>query len=258
MFTLRDYARPETLDDAYELLMKSKLNRILGGCHFLKAGCRSFNVGIDLSKLDLNYIKIDDEYIKIGATTTYRDLECDEYLKSFCNGIIPKSLKKIVSTQLRNTAQVGASVFSRYAFSDFIPVLVLLNAKVNLYKNGIMEMEEFLNSDIKKDILTEVIIPNENINCVQIVQRICCKDFPIAIVSVAKIDGKFKIVFAARPQKAMTMDDVSEEINTNGFDRAKILSIIDDKIGSNNKAKKKYRKLLFVGLLQKALEELKW
>lgn len=258
MFTLRDYASPETLDDAYELLMKSKLNRILGGCHFLKAGCRGFNVGIDLSKLDLNYIKIDDEYIKIGATTTYRDLERDEYLKRFCNGIIPKSLKKIVSTQLRNTAQVGASVFSRYAFSDFIPVLVLLNAKVNLYKNGIMEMEEFLNSDIKKDILVEVIIPNKHIDCLQIVQRICCKDFPIAIVSVAKTDGKFKIVFAARPQKAMTMDDVSEEINTNGFDRAKILSIIDDKIGSNNKAKKKYRKLLFVGLLQKALEELKW
>ena len=35
MFTLRDFKSPETLDEAYELLMKSKMNKILGGCHFL-------------------------------------------------------------------------------------------------------------------------------------------------------------------------------------------------------------------------------
>ena len=65
MFTLRDFKSPETLDEAYELLMKSKMNKILGGCHFLKAGSRSYNVGIDLSKLDLNYIKVEDDEIKI-------------------------------------------------------------------------------------------------------------------------------------------------------------------------------------------------
>ena len=251
MFTLRDFKSPETLDEAYELLMKSKMNKILGGCHFLKAGSRMYNVGIDLSKLDLNYIKVEDDEIKIGATTTYRNLEYNDFLKEFCDGIIPKSLKRIVSTQLRNTAQVGASVFSRYAFSDFIPVLLLLDAKVRL-----MSVEEFLNSDIKKDILVEVIIPNKNINCVQVVQRLCCKDFPIAIVSVSKIDEKYKVVFGARPQKAMVMRDVSDEINANGFDREKTLELIDEYIGSNNKAKKKYRKLLFVGLLEKALGEL--
>ena len=84
----------------------------------------------------------------------------------------------------------------------------------------------------------------------------CCKDFPIAIVSVSKIDGKYKVVFGARPQKAMVMRDVSDEINANGFDREKTLELIDEYIGSNNKAKKKYRKLLFVGLLEKALGEL--
>ena len=256
MFTLRDYKSPETLDEAYELLMKSKMNKILGGCHFLKAGCRAYNVGIDLSKLDLNYINVEDSEIKIGATTTYRDLEYNDYLQNFCDGIIPKALKRIVSTQLRNTAQVGASVFSRYAFSDFLPVLLLLDAKVNLYNNGVMSIEEFINSDIKKDILVEIIIPNKDIHCTQIVQRLCCKDFPIAIVSISKIDEKYKVVFGARPQKAMIMRDVSDEINTNGFHREKTLELIDEYIGSNNKAKKKYRKLLFVGLLEKALGEL--
>ena len=170
--------------------------------------------------------------------------------------IIPKSLKRIVSTQLRNTAQVGASVFSRYAFSDFLPILLLLDAKVRLYNNGVMSVEEFLNSDIKKDLLVEVMIPNKDVHCTQIVQRLCCKDFPIAIVSISKIDDKYKVVFGARPQKAMIMKDVSDEINANGFDREKTLELIDEYIGSNNKAKKKYRKLLFVGLLEKALGEL--
>ncbi len=239
MFTLRDFKSPETLDEAYELLMKSKMNKILGGCHFLKAGCRSYNVGIDLSKLDLNYINVEDDEIKIGATTTYRDLEYNDFLKEFCDGIIPKSLKRIVSTQLRNTAQV-----------------LLLDAKVRLYNNGVMSVEEFLNSDIKKDLLVEVMIPNKDVHCTQIVQRICCKDFPIAIVAVSKIDEKYKVVFGARPQKAMVMRDVSDEINATGFDREKTLELIDEYIGSNNKAKKKYRKLLFVGLLEKALGEL--
>ena len=85
MFTLRDFKSPETLDEAYELLMKSKMNKILGGCHFLKAGCRFYNVGIDLSKLDLNYINVEDDEIKIGATTTYRDLEYNDFLKKFCD-----------------------------------------------------------------------------------------------------------------------------------------------------------------------------
>ena len=119
-----------------------------------------------------------------------------------------------------------------------------------------MSVEEFLNSDIKKDLLVEVMIPNRDVHCTQIVQRICCKDFPIAIVSISKIDEKYKVVFGARPQKAMVMRDVSDEINTNGFDREKTLELIDEYIGSNNKAKKKYRKLLFVGLLEKALGEL--
>ena len=209
-----------------------------------------------MSKLDLNYIKVEDDEIKIGATTTYRDLEYNDFLQSFCDGIIPKALKRIVSTQLRNTAQVGASVFSRYAFSDFLPVLLLLDVRVKLYDNGVMSIEEFINSDIKKDILVEIIIPNKDIHCTQIVQRLCCKDFPIAIVSVSKIDGEYKVVFGARPQKAMIMRDVSDEINANGFDREKTLELIDEYIGSNNKAKKKYRKLLFVGLLEKALGEL--
>ncbi len=257
MFTLRDYASPNNLDEAYELLMKSKLNRILGGCHFLKAGSRAYNVGIDLNKLDLDYIKVSENDIRVGATTTYAELEHNEFFKTFCNGIVPKSIKKIVSTQLRNTAQIGASVFSKYAFSDFLPILVLLNAKVSLYKNGIMTVEEFLYSDIERDILIEIIIPNVDVDCIQIANRICCKDFPNAIVSVSNTDGKYRVVFGARPQKAMVMNDISDEITKNGFDRKKILSMLDEEIGSNHKAQKEYRKLLFVGLLQKALGELK-
>ena len=75
-------------------------------------------------------------------------------------------------------------MFSRYAFSDFLPILLLLDAKVRLYNNGVMSVEEFLNSDIKKDLLVEVMIPSRDVHCTQIVQRICCKDFPIAIVSI--------------------------------------------------------------------------
>ena len=48
MFTIREYAMPETLDEAYTILKSRKGNQILGGCAWLRLGKKRINIAIDL------------------------------------------------------------------------------------------------------------------------------------------------------------------------------------------------------------------
>lgn len=79
---IKDYIRPKSLEEAYELLSSNKNSRILGGGAFLRLGSKRINTAIDLCDLDLNYIKETDEGIEIGAMTTFRDLEKNQILRS--------------------------------------------------------------------------------------------------------------------------------------------------------------------------------
>ena len=57
MFTIKEYVRPNSLEEAYEILSKNKTNTILGGLLWLKMGKKNINTAIDLSNLNLNKIE---------------------------------------------------------------------------------------------------------------------------------------------------------------------------------------------------------
>ena len=56
MLKIKQYVRPETLEEAYELCQK-KSNRILGGMLWLKMQDLSVNTAIDLQALQLDTIE---------------------------------------------------------------------------------------------------------------------------------------------------------------------------------------------------------
>lgn len=60
MFTIREYAMPETLDEAYTILKSRKGNQILGGCAWLRLGKKRINIAVDLTKCGLDYIREDE------------------------------------------------------------------------------------------------------------------------------------------------------------------------------------------------------
>ena len=120
MFTLMELVQPQSLEEAYEILMKRKNNIVIGGSAFLRMGEKRIGTGIDLSNLNLNLIEETSDYIKIGAMTTLRDLEVSPILNKYFNGVISNSVKDIIGVQFRNVVTVGASVFSKYGFSDLI------------------------------------------------------------------------------------------------------------------------------------------
>lgn len=260
MFTIQDYALPETLEEAYRLLNKKKSSTILGGCAFLRMGSKKIGTGIDLSKLKLKYIEENDDAIEIGAMTTFREIETNPILQKHFYGILPKSVKNIVGIQLRNIVTAGATVYARYGFSDFITALLSLDTDVVLYQVGRISLEEFLEKGSEKDILTKIIISKTNRKAIFKDMRNSHSDYSILNVAVSCKENDFKIVVGARPQRAKIAKEASvylgkSKLTEEDIEKASIIAVDELNFGSNIRGSKEYRKNICQVLVKRAIME---
>ena len=193
MFTLMELVQPQSLEEAYEILMKRKNNIVIGGSAFLRMGEKRIGTGIDLSNLNLNLIEETSDYIKIGAMTTLRDLEVSPILNKYFNGVIGNCVKDIIGVQFRNVVTVGASVFSKYGFSDLIVALLSLDTEVELYKGGRVKLEEFLNQKYEKDILVKVHIKKNNSKSILVIVSVTISPLELSKYSLGTKDILFFI-----------------------------------------------------------------
>lgn len=260
MFTVIDIVQPDTVEEAYSILNKRKTNQVIGGSAFLRMGKKRIGTGIELSNLNLDYIKEDEDYIEIGSMTTFRTLETSQIVKENFGSIIEDSVKDIIGIQFRNVVTVGATVFSKYGFSDLIVALLSLDTEVELYKAGRISLEEFLNRDYEKDLLIKVYIKKTNKNASYKSLRNAKSDYPLLNVSVSKHMGKFKLCVGARPQKATIAKKASEflsnnEVNEVNIDKAIEIASEELTFGSNMRASRDYRKAMSKVLLKRAIME---
>ncbi|CAK7078499.1 FAD binding domain-containing protein [Tissierella sp.] len=243
MITIKEYVAPASLEEAYKILMSGKTNLILGGFGFIKMGSRAVNKAIDLCNLSLDYITETTDEILIGAETSLRTLEINEIIRNYCGGAICEGVSNIVGVQFRNMAKVGASVFSRYGFSDLLPSLLVLDAKVRLYKGGIMDLEEFLEKDFERDILVEVILPKKKGMAVYDCIRKSTGDFPIINGAMFRgEDGQYKIAIGSRPQRTKLAVKAAKALE-DGENIETVVDIIPEELhfGTNVRGSKEYR-----------------
>ncbi|MFL8710523.1 FAD binding domain-containing protein [Clostridioides sp. GD02377] len=260
MFTVMDIVQPDTVEEAYSILNKRKTNQVIGGSAFLRMGKKRIGTGIELSNLNLDYIKEEEDYIEIGSMTTFRTLETSQIVKKNFGDIIEDSVKDIIGIQFRNVVTVGATVFSKYGFSDLIVALLSLDTEVELYKAGRISLEEFLNREYEKDLLIKVYIKKTNKNASYKSLRNAKSDYPLLNVSVSKHMGKFKLCVGARPQKATIAKQASEflsnnEVNEVNIDKAIEIASEELTFGSNMRASRDYRKAMSKVLLKRAIME---
>lgn len=242
MITIKEYTVPESLEEAYRILTCKKNNVILGGCGFIKLSNKNIGTAIDLKAINLNYIKEDEKNILIGADTSLRSLEIDKTIKNYCSGIVSSAISNIVGVQFRQGARIGASVFSKYGFSDLIPALLVVGAKVRLYKEGVLELNEFLDNKLSKDILVEVILPKRDAIAVFDSIRKCTGDFSVLNSAMLKENNTYKIAIGARPQRAKIAIEASTILSEEkDIDKASIIASEELTYGSNMRASKDYR-----------------
>ena len=260
MFAIKNLVQPLTLEEAYKILTEKKTNTVLGGCTFLRMGSKQINTGIELSKLNLNYIKEEDNYIEIGCYTTFRDLETSSLLNKYFGAVIPNCIKNILGVQFRSVVTVGASVFSKYGFSDLIPTLLTLDCEVELFKAGRMSLEDFISRPYEKDILVKIFLKKSEKKAIYKNLRNSISDFSILNASVSKLDNKIIIAIGARPAYAKIAKKASDflshsAINEDTIAKAAIMASEEIGFGDNMKGSKEYRKAMCIVLVKRALKE---
>ena len=157
MLKIKEYVKVKDLEEAY-LLNQKKTACVLGGMVWLKMGNRNISTAIDLSGLDLDMIEETEEEFRIGAMTSLRTLETHKGLEGYTQGAVKESLRHIVGVQFRNCATVGGSIFGRYGFSDVLTMFLAMDSYVELYKGGIVPLEDFAKKKPDRDILVRVIV----------------------------------------------------------------------------------------------------
>jgi len=259
MFTVKEVVKPKTIEEAYNILTNKKNNTILGGTAFLRMGSKKIGVALDLSKLELDYIKEQDGYIEIGALTTFREIEMNPLITSNFSGVLSKSVENIIGVQFRNIVTVGASVFSKYGFSDLITALLSLDTEVELYNAGRMSLDKFLKMPYEKDILTKIRIKKSQRQASYQDLRNSVSDYSILNVAVSRLDHQWNIVVGARPQRATIAKKASEEMSSNlnldNLDDYANLVAEELAFGTNARGSEEYRQAMCKVLVKRAIKE---
>ena len=203
MMTIREYKRAESLEEAWQLNQK-KQNRILGGMIWLKMETINVGTAIDLSGLGLDTIEENEEGFSIGAMVTLRQLEQHPGLAAYTHGAMREAVRHIVGVQLRNLATVGGSIYSRFGFSDVLTMFLAMDCDVELYKGGILPLQEYAQRPYDRDILVRLIVKKTPMQLYYQSVRNSQTDFPVLTCAAAKLaDGSIRTAIGARPGKAV-------------------------------------------------------
>ena len=210
MITIQKYVRPQTLEEAWQL-NQNKRNRILGGMLWLRLGKGSVGTAIDLCELGLNTIEETEEQFSIGAMATLRDLEMHDGLNTYSGNAVANAVKDIVGVQFRNMATVGGSIWGRFGFSDVLTVFLAMDSYVELYKGGIIPLEQFAAMKKDNDILVRLIVRKAPCKLVYSSMRNQSTDFPVIACAVAHMNGEYRASIGARPARAILIRNEKAE-----------------------------------------------
>ena len=206
MITIQKYVRAQSLEEAWQL-NQAKRNRIVGGMLWLRLGRGGVGTAIDLSGLGLEKIEETGEGFSIGAMATLRQLEQHHGLNVYSCGAVKNAVKDIVGVQFRNMATLGGSIWGRFGFSDVLTVFLAMDCYVELYKGGIVPLEQFAGMKKDNDILVRLIVKKTPGKVVYTAMRNQRTDFPVLTCALSNIGGETKAVIGARPAKAMVIRD---------------------------------------------------
>lgn len=253
---IKEYIKPDSIKEAYALNNSNKKAVLIAGGAYLRLQKREVPLAIDLSELGLDYIIEENNYLKIGAMTTLRTIEVNSDCKKEINGILSDMVKQIGSLQLRNIVTIGGSICGKYSFSDILPTLIALNTSLQFYKAGELSIQDFLEGELKNDILLEIIIDLNQIGKVKFFKK-TYKEYSLINVALVKQGGNYRIAVGARPGRGAYAKLSSKFLTTEGdIDKACEILVDELPFKDDYRVSGDYRKNLAKSLLREAYKEL--
>ncbi len=261
MMEINKYVAPNSFDEVYNLLQDNKLNKIIGGGAWLKISMKKADTLIGLENLNLDYIKEENEFFEIGAMTPLRKIELNKDIRTLFSGFFNEAISKIMGVTVRNIATIGGSIMGKFAFSDLLPVLVVLDVRLKFYKIGELSFYEFLQmAKIPNDILLSIKVSKGNgLGYFHKVSKTHL-DFAILNLAVVRTD-RFKIAVGSRPRITKLLVNTNNFLNSQAVINDDVLlqaieiALEEADLGDNLKASKEYREVLLKSYLKRALKQ---
>lgn len=201
-----EYHRPETLDQALELLARTEVETVpLGGGTILNQPDPTPVAVVDLQALGLNIIEVKGKRLDLGATVTLQQL--------LDNSNIPIALKQAIRHEatynIRQVATIAGALVAADGRSAFAAAMLALGAELTLGSSDTIELGSFLplrSRDERGFLITAVNIPNNVSLAYEYVARTPA-DLPIVCVAVAQWpSGRTRVAlggFGSAPLLAM-------------------------------------------------------
>ena len=259
MITIQKYVRAQSLEEAYQLNQNTR-NRVIGGMLWVKMGNGSVNTAIDLCDLGLNRIEETETEFSIGASVTLRQIEMHEGLNAYACGAVKKAVKDIVGVQFRNMATVGGSLWGRFGFSDVLTVFMGMDAQVELFRGGVVPLEQFAQMKPDNDILVRLIVKKTPGRIVYTAMRAQRTDLPLLTCCATDIGGAARVIVGARPGRAMVVRDaeglLAQGITPQSAAAFALYAAEHVPTGSNSRAGAAYRSRLVRVLVERSMNEM--
>ncbi len=131
------YARPQTIEEAVELLSEHDNARALAGgqtlVNVMKLRFATPDVVVDIGGIDgLDRIAVaPDGAVELGATATYDAIECDQRLAEV-RPVLGRVASVIADQQVRNRGTIGGNLCSNDPTNHFPPLVVALGATMTI------------------------------------------------------------------------------------------------------------------------------
>ena len=251
MMTIREYKRAESLEEAWQLNQK-KPNRILGGMIWLKMETINVGTAIDLSGLGLDTIEETEDSFSIGAMVTLRQLEQHPGLAAYTHGAMRETVRHIVGVQLRNLATMGGSIYSRFGFSDVLTMFLAMDCDVELYKGGILPLQEYAQRPYDRDVLVRLIVKKTPMRLYYQSVRNSQTDIPVLTCASVKDENGYRFAIGARPARAQIY---AQPVDRTAEQMAEVVRA-EIKTGSSLRGSAEYRRHLAGVLVRRAAQAL--
>lgn len=185
---LKEFFKPKTVKEAGEL--KEKFQNALfiaGGTEINSRGDINPEYLISLENLELSTIEEKENTLIIGAMVTMQDLIDNEVLQTSQMTVIGDAAKQIVNYNVRNMATIGGNIHTNKSCSSIIPILVVLQAKLEVIENNQVKnvsIEEYVNNE-NKNLITKIIIEKPKNNFYAHIRNFKRSANDIAIINIA-------------------------------------------------------------------------
>jgi CO/xanthine dehydrogenase FAD-binding subunit len=187
---IREYLRPASIEEAWAVLVeRGKGARPIGGGLDVRLhAAPEVAAVIDLACLGLSYVREEDG-LAIGATTTFTEMMESPLASQYLGGILVDVLEVVASPLQRNVGTIGGTLGSAHPWSDVIPLLHALDAKIGVYDGEprVEPLAEYLAGRASglKSLITEVRLPEAPERSACAFEEFSSTGFDVAVLNCA-------------------------------------------------------------------------